>query len=698
MAEESPKTGEGNQEVQADMPHPGGESHDVFISYASQDAAIANAVVSALERAGVSCWIAPRDVVPGALYADGIIRAINDAKVLVLVLSANSIASPHVGKEVERASSKRRPIITLKVDSALLTTALEYFLSESQWIDLQEAGTEAGFKNVAEAVKRHKTPSSDIPPRESPSRRSLDSTGVDRKRSWMPLVLVAVLGIALAWSAVDKFWLSRNRSLPGPASTAVASISAISPASSVISDKSVAVLPFVDMSEKKDQEYFSDGMSEELINLLTKLPDLRVPARTSAFYFKGKPVTIADIAHALGVAYVLEGSVRKSGRTLRVTAQLIRADNGYHVWSETYDRPIDDIFKVQDEVAGAVVKALKVSLMGDAMPTTAGTQSLDAYNLYLQARSIWLHRSGRADDEKVIDYLQEALNTDPRFANAWAFLSDAKMDQESFGYVDADKADQDARSAAKRAIDLDPRLADGHVALAHILILHDWDKRGGSALIQEALALDPKNGWALNWAGDLATLKGRFDQGIDFALKGIESDPANPTRYRDLGNRYYVAGNYPESLKAFRKALDLNPRLPLIHFDMGRVMLAAGDPASALAETDHDSDRNVMERCACRMLAYDALGRKADADAALAISENRYADEDAYEIALVHASRGELDQAFGWFDRAYRQHDSELLWVKVDPLVKNVQSDPRFSALLKKLELPNKWSDRIRGQ
>jgi TolB-like protein/Flp pilus assembly protein TadD len=493
--------------------------------------------------------------------------------------------------------------------------------------------------------------------------------------------------MALAWLAVEKYSTSRSRAPSAAILPAAAAISVTAPAISTISEKSVAVLPFVDMSEKKDQEYFSDGMSEELINLLTKIPDLRVPARTSAFYFKGKQIAVADIAHALGVAYVLEGSVRRSGKTLRVTAQLIRADSGYHVWSETYDRPIGDVFHVQDDVASAVVRALKISLSGDTIAKVSGTQNLEAYTLYLQARSIWLHRSGQMDYENVVDYLRRALRADPAFSSAWALLSAALNAQAEFGYLDADNATQEARRAAERAIEVDPERADGHVALASILIGNDWDMRGGLAQLHRALALNPKDSLALSWAGSLASSRGQFDQGIELARKGIESDPVNYKRYQDFALILYHAGRYPEAMTAYRKVLDLNPGTQAIHLFIGQVLLAKGDPAAALAEMDRETDRAIWEQCGCRVLAYDALGRRAEANATLADLEKNHADQDAYDIGLIHANRGDSDQAFAWLDRAYRQHDFDLFWVQFDPLLKNVQSDSRFKALLMKLRM-----------
>jgi TolB-like protein len=291
----------------------------VFISYASKDVAVADAAVAALERHGVTCWIAPRDVKPGALYAEAIVQAISSARAVVLVLSANSVGSAHVGKEVERASSKRRPAIALRIDDAPLSPALEYFLSESHWIDARAGGMDAALSKLIDAIRD--------PERAAPKTISTGTSGTSavkasalhsksRNRTLFVAGL-AVVAVALAALLADKFWVAKRLSTERPIA---AKAPAAAPATPTIPEKSVAVLPFLDINEKKDQEYFSDGLSEELIDLLTKIPDLRVPARTSSFYFKGKQTTIPEIANALRVSHVLEGSVRKSGNELRISA------------------------------------------------------------------------------------------------------------------------------------------------------------------------------------------------------------------------------------------------------------------------------------------------------------------------------------------------------------------------------------------
>jgi TolB-like protein/Tfp pilus assembly protein PilF len=664
---------------------------DVFVSYASQDVVVANAVVVALERAQISCWIAPRDVVPGALYADGIIRAITDSKVFVLVLSQSAIASNHVSKEVERASSKRRPIVALRTDAAPLTPALEYFLSESQWIDVDAARPEKAVTQAVNAVRRHMAGEHAIDPRADSNiphmPKSLGNGGrvgmqLPGRRSIAVIALVGVLVLAGAYFMVDRFGGLTHKAQSLAASVPVAP--AAVPATPVISEKSVAVLPFIDMSEKKDQEYFSDGLSEELIDMLTKVSDLRVPARTSSFYFKGKSEDIPTIAKRLSVAHVLEGSVRKSGNHMRITVQLVRADTGYHLWSQTYDRKVDDIFKVQDEIAGAVVKALKISLMGGTLPESAGTQNVEAYNLYLQSRAIHLRAKSRSDFEKEVEYLRKAIDADPRFANAWASLATALSVQAQYNYVPARQAVEESRRAANRALELNPRLPDAHTALARIYMSNDLDIRTVEAQVQLALALAPNNSYALATAANLASSKGEFDKAIDLAQRSIDSDPVNPVRYRDLASAFYSAGKYPESMAAIAKHDDLQPGANDSIGYAGFIMLATGDPAGALAKMDSDPD---LASCGCRVLALDALGRKSEADLALAKLEQDHAHDGTYDIALVYASRGEVDQAFKWLDRAYRQHEPDLSAIKVDPLLKNVQADPRFKQLLIKLGL-----------
>jgi TolB-like protein/cytochrome c-type biogenesis protein CcmH/NrfG len=665
-------------------PNPAGA---VFISYASKDVAAADAVVATLEGHGVACWIAPRDVKPGALYAEAIVRAISDAKALVLVLSENSVASAHVSKEVERASSKRRPVIALRIDDAPLSPALEYFLSESHWVDARAGGLDSALAKLIAAIRDPEPPApgivSPVTPGTPAGATSVAHPRSPRKRILLATGIVVVLATLVAL-LVDKFWLARQT----PTEQRVAAVTSVAtPSLTAISDKSIAVLPFTDMSEKKDEEYFSDGLSEEVIDHLAHAPDLKVIARTSSFQFKGKNEDTRTIGRRLGVANLLEGSVRKSGNALRISVQLVRADTGYHVWSETYDRKPDDIFKIQDEIAVAVVHALKATLIGESTAISPNTQNMEAYNLYLRGHAIYNREITPTSYKTAIQYFRSALRADPNYARAWAILSDALAEQGENGFVPMDAVREEARRAAQRALELNPSLADAHVAMGRYLIVDELDVADGEPHIRRALEVEPTNQWALGWAGTLASMRGQFQNATALLQKSIVSDPANPFRYGDLATNYFLSGKYPEALDAYHRKLDLYPADSDRHLFPGKILLAQGEPLSALAEIDRESDAKVRLGCNCRALALDALGRKAEADSALTYLIKNRADDDAYGIAAVYAGRGNLDQAFNWFDRAYRQRDNDLLDMKVDPLLKNVRSDPRFTVFLNKLGL-----------
>jgi serine/threonine protein kinase/TolB-like protein/lipoprotein NlpI len=453
-------------------------------------------------------------------------------------------------------------------------------------------------------------------------------------------------------------------------------------------EKSIAVLPFVDMSEKHDQEYFSDGLAEELLDLLSRVPTLHVAARTSAFSFKGKSDDIPTIARKLLVANVLEGSVRKAGNRVRITVQLVRAENGYHLWSETYDRKLDDIFKIQDEIAGAVVQALKVSLLEGRLPTASVSQNIEAYTLYLQARSIYSRAGMYSDQKKIVDYLERALKLDPTYAPAWALLSRAHV---TLAYVSSRNTQDwdEARRAAVKALALDPKLPDAHVAMALLYGAVDWDWTAEQAQLQQALALDPNDAAALALAGWRSIFQGRVDRSLDLLRRSIASDPINAWRHFYLAAALYNSGRFDEALLAIRKCLDLNPTMEFAHWFAAVVFLAKGDPRMALTEINLEPDEQL--RLHGRVLAYHALRRDADGDATLGELEKKYpgyADKNPVRMAEVWGYRGDNDQAFAWLDRAYRQHDPILPAMRADPLLEGLRPDPRFKALVRKMKLP----------
>jgi TolB-like protein/Tfp pilus assembly protein PilF len=657
--------------------------HDVFVSYASQDTALANDVAAALEGQGLKCWIAPRDVTPGAHYASEIVHAIDSAKAIVLILSKDAATSPHVLREIERATSKRHPVVTLRLDLAPLPAEFEYFLNTSQWLDASGADTARAMPKLVAAVRlaiarpaTSAAATSAAPARGAFAPRAL--FGGARLRRRTAIVAGSLVAMTIAGVVAYRSWQPAHRAV-SPAAPAV-------PAALAIPEKSVAVLPFVDMSEKKDQEYFSDGLSEELIDMLTKVPDLRVPARTSSFYFKGKQVTIAEIAKALSVAHVLEGSVRKSGNTLRVTAQLIRVDNGYHMWSQSYDRTLDDVFKVQDEIAGAVVKALKASLLETATPRSAPTSSVQAYTLYLQARKIWTGGT-QADFGRAGDYLKRAIDLDPKFAQAWATLAQIRMDAYLYGEETARYREvrADVLESAAEALRLDPNLSDAHLAMGRLFNELDWDWHASEIEFKRAIMLDPRNTLALRSASSQAVQMGRLDEALQYAQSAVTLDPLQAENYSAAGYAYWALGSLKEAESFFRKALELNDTGPVYHYNVGLTLLAQGQASAALGFMQQESDSVFRQHGL--ILVFDALGRSSDADRELASFEKAYALSWAYPVVEAYAGRGDMERAFDWLDRAYRQHDVGLLVVKVDPLLKNLGSDPRYKAFLRKMKL-----------
>jgi len=494
------------------------------------------------------------------------------------------------------------------------------------------------------------------------------------------LLLVAIAMLAVNWYSGRGVGLRRTTASEVAATQAA---DATSPATPVPAGdlRSIAVLPFVNMSGDAGNEYFADGLSEELLNLLVKLPELRVAARTSAFKFKGEKIDVKDVAQKLNVAHILEGSVRKSGNKVRITAQLIKAADGYHLWSETYDRTLDDIFVVQDDIAGEVVKALKLTLLGSTSVTRSRPVDPEAYNLALQGRFFVEH-----DLQRSVDYFRRARERDPDYAPAWAGLSQAYAYQAAFGYAPVADGFRRAREAAEKALALDPQLVDAHLAMGWIQLVHDWDWEGADASFRTALDLEPGNAQALRRVAGQASILGRWSEAIDLANKAIERDPLRPGSYSNLGLNLLTVNRDIEAEAAFRKTLELDPDGASQHLMLGRALLLQGKTDAALQETQQETDEGW--RLSGLSLAFHALGRRGESDAALAALKEKYADDSAYQIAEAHAFRGEVDLAFEWLERAYDQRDGGVTEIKGDRLMRGLIGDPRYKAFLRKLKLP----------
>jgi TolB-like protein/class 3 adenylate cyclase/Flp pilus assembly protein TadD len=449
---------------------------------------------------------------------------------------------------------------------------------------------------------------------------------------------------------------------------------------SAVDSSSIAVLPFVDMSQGKDQAYFSDGISEELLNLLAKIPELKVAARTSSFSFKGKGVEIPEIARQLRVANVLEGSVRRSGDQLRITAQLIRAAEGYHLWSETYDRKMDDIFKIQDEIAGEVVKELKVKLLG-AAPKVRTTDP-KAYALFLQARE--LGRQATAEGFAKSDaLLRQVLEIDPRYAPAWDQLAVNFVNKTIIGVLSNQEGLARAREAEEKALAIDPDYAPAHSGLGYIAMFGDNDPAGAARHIQKAITLDPTYSDVLADAASFLRSLGRLDEALALREAVVRRDPVNVTSLSILGYDQRMAGRYDAAIASYRTVLGLSPLRGDAHGLLGTALMQKGDATAALAEIEQE--KNEVWRMIGLPMAYCALGRKTDADAALNALIAKYEKESSYNIAYVYAFCGDVDKAFEWLDKAVAYQDPGLSDIVTENLFDKIHSDPRWLPFLRKI-------------
>ncbi|HYS09258.1 MAG TPA: protein kinase [Myxococcales bacterium] len=451
---------------------------------------------------------------------------------------------------------------------------------------------------------------------------------------------------------------------------------------------SIAVLPFVDMSPEKNQEYFSDGLAEEIINSLAQLSGLRVAGRTSSFSFKGKNENLRSIGRQLGVGHVLEGSVRKQGNRVRITAQVISVADGFHVWSQTYDRAFADVFAVQDEIGRSVAQALKIRLLARASRPRAEEASPDSYNLFLAARQ--LHNTGTKEGcRRASETYRKALELAPGYAPAWASLAFARY---AWAYSFAEtpaaarKARDEAFAAAEKAITLDPRGARGYSARGHLKAAERSDWTGAQADFERALAISPGETSALEGIATVFATIGRLQEAIAVQRRLAELEPLIPRVHATLGFLHTAASEFPEARQAFDHALEIAPDLPDGSFGAGVLFLLEGRSEAAL-EMFGKCKVESLELTG-QALALESLGRVADSEGALEVLTERFGGSAAYAIAQVHAWRGNRDEAFPWLDRAREQHDPRLASVKYDPLLRNLRGDPRRAAFLQKMNLP----------
>ena len=452
---------------------------------------------------------------------------------------------------------------------------------------------------------------------------------------------------------------------------------------------SIAVLPFADMSPAKDQEYFSDGLAEQLINDLAKVPGLKVVGRSSAFQFEGKNEDLRGVGRKLGVANIVEGSVRKEGSRVRITVELTKVDDGFQLWTETYDREINHIFAAQDEIARAVTGALQVRLLSPSSPELSpGSRSInpEAYQAYLQGQYFIARGQDERDLDRALSYADLAIKLDAHYASAWAQRSQVLETMARIGRSENAEGYRHARESAEKAIAFDPSLATGYLAMAMVQMNHDWDWEGADTSLKRAGLLEPGSAEVLRNRAYLARELGRVDEAIQLYEQAIGLDPLKANFYLALGYELYVGARYGETQAVLQRAEDLNPQLSSLHFTRGQILLSEGRQQEALAEMA--SDIGEWQKLSGESLVYYALGRRAESDGVLQKLIATHQNDCAYQIAEVYAYREEVDKAFEWLDRAYRQRDPGTPELKSDPLMRSLRQDRRYTELLKKMRLP----------
>ena len=663
-------------------------SRAVFLSYASEDAEATRRICEALRAAGIEVWFDQSELRGGDVWDRQIKKQVHDCALFIAVISANTQArlEGYFRREwrlaVERShdmADSRPFLVPIVIDA---TNEQDAEVPESfravQWTRLRGGETPPAFCERIMALLTGgqasgrasvtPVPSYHVPPRV-------------RRVRWVVIAVVGALVVLVGG------WQARRLMTPKSVATPVAGIS--STASANVPEKSIAVLPFVDMSEKKDQEYFSDGLSEELIDRLAHSPDLKVIARTSSFAFKGKNEDMRTIAAKLGVANLLEGSVRKAGTDLRITAQLIRASDGVHLWSESYERKLTDIFKVQEEISDTVAKALKAALMVNSRTKGSQASNIEAYNLLLRGKYFYT-RGNKGDNDRAIESYKQALALDPNYALAWARLARVYSWQGQIGERPVADTKMKGRGALTRALAIDPGSALAHRTLGDMFLYFDWNWAAAKIEYERAIALDPDGRDGRDAAEDLLELQaartGEFNELIRLRVQDVERNPLDGDSLFFLAHGYFAAGRYSESAATWRKSLDLNSAYAGGPAGYGLALLMMGKPVEALAAAASEpDDASKLWALAC---IYWTLGRRSDSDDALRKFETQFAGTQAYAIAQVHAYRRDVDGAFRWLDRAHAQRDPNLVNVTGDPLLRNVQGDPHYKTLLRTMHLP----------
>jgi TolB-like protein len=612
----------------------------VFLSYASQDAEIARRLADALRAAGLEVWFDQSELRGGDAWDASIRKRIKDCTLFVPVISRNTES---------RSEGYFRLEWKLAVDRSHLMADDQPFLMPVVIDDTSDAQAR-------------------VPDR-------------FRERQWSRLS---------GGAALTAFAERVVQAIPRPTDADLSSASPDQPRAAS-SPKAIAVLPLANMSADPENEYFSDGMTEEIINALSKVPGVHVASRSSCFAFKGrKDVNVRQIGEKLGVTTLLEGSVRKVGNRIRIAAQLVNVENGYQLWSETYDRQLEDIFAVQDEISRSIVDALKLQLTaGTATAVVAPTKNLDAYTTYLKGR-FHFNKSSEIGLRKAYDLFQNALLQDPGFARAYAGIADVWCNLAD-DWVPPDDAYPRAKSAAERALQRDPELADAMISVGKVLCWHEWRFPEGVRHVERAVALSPNNAEAYWVLGTALPLVGRLRDGISAVRRALELDPLRVEYFGWATRMLLYAGDYDAAIAQGAETFEIDEKYGRGFVFVGSAYLAKGDAEQALDwfQRGQSLDTAVRSYDAMIVRALAALGRREEAEEILARleGESRQQYVRAEYLAMGHAAVGDLDRAFQALERAYQARSAGLIYLHLDPGYEPLRADPRYKDLVQRIGL-----------
>jgi TolB-like protein/Flp pilus assembly protein TadD len=662
-----------------------GASQAVFVSYASQDAEAAGHICEALRAAGIEVWFDQSELRGGDAWDQSIRKQIKTCALFVPVISQHT----H-----ERAEGYFRLEWKLAVDRCHLMAADKAFLvpvviddtsdddervpekfREVQWTRLPRGETPPDFAaRIAQLLSGElghslmmTRPHTVVSGRPSPSGR------------WP--ALVAVLAAVAAYLLVEQPWIAK------PTAPARQTAPAETPVAFTPPAHSIAVLPFVNMSGDKEQEYFSDGLTEELLNSLARINELQVAARTSAFSFKGKDADIGTIARKLNVGAVLEGSVRRSGRRLRITAQLNSAVTGFHLWSQTYDRDLGDVLMLQTEIANAVANALKVTLLGNSATKIAlgGTNNPEAFDAYLRASRAFKASQNEKDVQSAVGPYTAAIRLDPQYALAYAARSIA------YGYLSREFARGPAArdyggkavADARKANSLAPDLAEGHLALGYLLE-NSLEYRAADHEYRRAVALTPGDAKAMKEYGRYAVFMGQYESGLAAVQRAVVLDPLNSSSYDFLGESLTLARRYRAAIEALNHAKALGAR-GFIDGWLGYAYYKIGDLENARASCESEP---LWNRFICLAMVYNKLGRHGDARDMMAKFRASEGDAAAVFYACIYTEWGDHASALDWLETAMRQRSPFLEFLKATESFDPLRKEPRFQAIEQELKFP----------